>query len=69
MPNPNPNILLQCSVYASLDSNICCDIAYFDFEKAFDTIPHSELLLKLWIIGITRPLHVAMVLHYVNNSR
>ena len=29
---------------------------YLDFRKAFDSIPHPELLYKLWILGITGPL-------------
>ena len=43
-------------VYTSLDAGISSDIAYFDFRKAFDTVPHAELLLKLWMSGITGPL-------------
>ena len=42
-------------VYTSLDAGISSDIAYFDFRKAFDTVPHAELLLKLWMSGITGP--------------
>ena len=29
------------------------DVIYLDFAKAFDRVPHNELLLKLWKIGIT----------------
>ena len=29
-----------------------CDIIYLDFKKAFDSVPHQELLMKLWKAGI-----------------
>lgn len=29
------------------------DVIYIDFSKAFDSVPHHELLLKLWHIGVT----------------
>jgi len=29
------------------------DIIYTNFKKAFDSMPHNKLLVKLWNIGIT----------------
>ena len=29
------------------------DTIYLDFRKAFDSVPHNELLVKLWHLGIT----------------
>jgi len=36
----------------SLDSGIRTDIAIFDFSKAFDSVPHKHLLVKLHSHGI-----------------
>ncbi len=48
------------------------DILYLDLRKAFDSVPHKELLFKLWRIGITGPLwqwfkaYLEGRLHYVH---
>ena len=36
-----------------LEQGIPVDLLYFDFKKAFDTVPHNRLLLKLECLGIS----------------
>ena len=43
-------------VYQSVDDKKPTDVIYLDFKKAFDMVPHNELLCKLWMLGITGPL-------------
>ena len=50
---------LLCSfshIYNAIESKKSCDVIYLDFRKAFDSVPHNELLFKLWRMGITGPL-------------
>ena len=43
-------------MHNALDNRHTINALYLDFRKAFDTVPHYELLQKLWQIGITGPL-------------
>ena len=52
----------------SVDSKTSCDIVFRDFIKAFDPIPHSELLFKLWSYGITGPLWSWFQAYLANRS-
>lgn len=48
------NLLMSYSeIFQSLDNSHIIDAIYLDFSKAFDTLPHSRLLFKLWQFGIT----------------
>ena len=49
-------LLSYSEVFKSLDTGTLTDGIYLDFSKAFDTVSHNELLVKLWMIGITGPL-------------
>ena len=44
-------------IHQAVDKRTPSDVVYVDFCKAFDTVPHQELLFKLWNIGITGSLN------------
>ncbi len=39
-------------VYLDYDTNKAFDIIYLDFKKAFDTVPHKKLMIKVRALGI-----------------
>jgi sarcosine oxidase/L-pipecolate oxidase len=49
-------LLSFSSIFKSCDQGRSTDQIFLDFRKAFDSIPHSILLYKLWAVGITGPL-------------
>ena len=59
-------------IFTSIEEGQAVNTIYFNFKKAFDSIPHAELLYKLWTIGIAGPLwfwfksYLTNRKHYVN---
>ena len=50
-------LLLSDILSKRIDSGLCTDIVYLDFQKAFDKVPHKRLLLKLKAAGIQGPIY------------
>ena len=46
-------LLFLSTIFNSFDQRSQTDYIYLDLWKAFDSVPHSELLFKFWSIGIT----------------
>ena len=46
-------LLFTNQIFSSFGQKAQTDVIYLDFRKAFSSVPHNELLLKLWHFGIT----------------
>ena len=44
-----------------LDVNVQLDLAFLEFSKAFDKVPHSRLLGKLHHYGIDGNIHHSLI--------
>ena len=44
-------------LFTEYDNSRSLDVVYLDFQKAFDKVPHSKLLVKIKQLGITGQLH------------
>ena len=64
-------LLSYGQIYKEMDRGAKFDTIFLDFKKAFDTVPHNVLLIKLWRLGITGDLwlwfreYLTQRLHYV----
>jgi hypothetical protein len=55
---PNKSCITQLLIIIEhwtkiIDEGYCIDNIYLDFSKAFDSVPHERLLLKLRILGLS----------------
>ena len=62
--------LLEATDYINeiLANDECVDVFYLDFQKAFDTVPHDKLMIKLENLGLSKRL-LAIIQHFLSNRK
>ena len=53
-------------VHGEIKGRSQVDIIYMDFQKVFDSVPHVDLLVKLWALGITGDLWMSFKTYLSN---
>ena len=56
-------------VYTARDQNIPCLAIYFDIQKAFDTVPHDVLLIKLANVGLDLNFLILICSYFSNRKQ
>ena len=51
-------LIFLSNIHSALNNCSQCDIIYLEFKKAFDSVPHHELLLKLWKVDVVGSLWI-----------
>ncbi len=57
---------IMCDVQSALNNNSKCASIFLDYKKAFDTINHRILLMKLYNIGFRGPV-IKLIENYLSN--
>ena len=56
------------TIYSILSTEGECDVIYLDFSKAFDSVPHQRLLIKMANMGISDK-YVNIVSDFLKNRQ
>ena len=56
-------------VHQEIEGGSQVDIFYMDFQKAFDSVPHVDLLIKLWALAITGDLWMWFKTYLIGRSQ
>ena len=60
-------LLFTNNLYESFSAKAHSDVIYLDFKKAFDSVAHAELMMKLWTFGITQFLSEIIIITQLIN--
>ena len=53
----------------AIDNGKCVDVAYFDYSKAFDSVRHDYLIIRLDKLGIRGPLLICLVEYFKDRTQ